>query len=134
VNTAFMLMTFLGQLTGTAAGNRLYARGGWVASGSLSVGFIGFSFLVCAARGPFETRWFGWGGGWSIRKKHKNSSDGRGEEKRSELMPKERANIETYALESSMNNTEKALEGEAGEDGTNLLRDMKNKSEVEESV
>lgn len=37
VNTAFMLCTFTGQLTGTSAGAKLYFRGGWVASGSLSV-------------------------------------------------------------------------------------------------
>lgn len=30
VNTAFMVMTFLGQITGTSAGNHLYARHGWV--------------------------------------------------------------------------------------------------------
>jgi predicted MFS family arabinose efflux permease len=36
VNTAYMLAAFMGQLTGTAVGNRLYAQGGWVASGSCS--------------------------------------------------------------------------------------------------
>ncbi|KAF2111858.1 major facilitator superfamily domain-containing protein, partial [Lophiotrema nucula] len=34
VNTAFMVATFCGQLVGTAAGNHIYARGGWIASGS----------------------------------------------------------------------------------------------------
>ena len=70
VNTAFMLMTFMGQLTGTSAGNKLYAQGGWIASGSLSVAFIAFSFVVCAVRGPHvsEQTWFGWSGGYSIRK------------------------------------------------------------------
>lgn len=29
VNTAYMALAFAGQLTGTAVGNRLYARGGW---------------------------------------------------------------------------------------------------------
>ncbi|EON64899.1 hypothetical protein W97_04133 [Coniosporium apollinis CBS 100218] len=77
VNTAFMLFTFCGQLTGTAAGNSLYARGGWIRSGSASVGFIGAALLVCAVRGPWETGWVGWSGGWSIRKKDPNSSDGR---------------------------------------------------------
>lgn len=77
VNTAFMLFTFCGQLTGTAAGNSLYARGGWIRSGSASVGFIGAALLVCAVRGPWETGWLGWTGGWSIRKKDPNSSDGR---------------------------------------------------------
>ncbi|KAK4949674.1 hypothetical protein LTR10_011515 [Elasticomyces elasticus] len=68
VNTAFMLCTFTGQLTGTSAGAKLYTRGGWVVSGSLSVAFIGLSFLVCLARGPYEKGWVGWGGGWDVRK------------------------------------------------------------------
>jgi hypothetical protein len=70
VNTAFMLMTFMGQLTGTSAGNKLYAQGGWTASGSLSVAFIAFSCVVCAVRGPHvpEQTWFGWKGGFDIRK------------------------------------------------------------------
>lgn len=34
VNTCYMLAAFTGQLTGTAVGNRLYALGGWHASGS----------------------------------------------------------------------------------------------------
>jgi predicted MFS family arabinose efflux permease len=82
VNTAFMLMTFMGQLTGTSAGNKLYAQGGWIASGSLSVAFIAFSFVVCAVRGPHvpEKTWFGWSGGFKIRK-------GLDTEKRSALMP-----------------------------------------------
>lgn len=36
VNTAYMVAAFSGQLTGTAVGNRLYALGGWVYSGSCS--------------------------------------------------------------------------------------------------
>jgi hypothetical protein len=36
VNTAYMVAAFSGQLTGTAVGNRLYAEGGWVYSGSCS--------------------------------------------------------------------------------------------------
>lgn len=39
VNTAYMLSAFSGQLTGTAVGNRLYAQGGWVYSGSCSSKF-----------------------------------------------------------------------------------------------
>ncbi|EXJ77492.1 hypothetical protein A1O3_09718 [Capronia epimyces CBS 606.96] len=70
VNTAFMLMTFTGQLTGTSAGAKLYARGGWVASGSLSVAFVALSIFVCFARGPYEHRWIGWAGGWNVRKQN----------------------------------------------------------------
>jgi hypothetical protein len=68
VNTAFMLCTFTGQLTGTSAGARLYARGGWVASGSLSVGLMGFALVACALRGPYEKGWIGWSGGWNVWK------------------------------------------------------------------
>ncbi len=69
MNTAFMLMTFTGQLTGTAAGNELYERGGWIASGSLSVALVGLNFVFCAVRGPWEEGWYGWTAGWRIRKK-----------------------------------------------------------------
>jgi hypothetical protein len=88
VNTAYMVAAFSGQLTGTAVGNRLYAQGGWVYSGSCSsksqsivtlvktalaniiatVGFIVLALIVCLVRGPRERGWFGWSGGWAIRR------------------------------------------------------------------
>ncbi|CAK7217481.1 hypothetical protein SCUCBS95973_003167 [Sporothrix curviconia] len=68
VNAAYMIASFTGQLTGTSAGNRLYAMGGWRYSGGLSIGLLCFAVLVCLARGPRETGWIGWHGGWSIRK------------------------------------------------------------------
>jgi hypothetical protein len=69
VNTAYMLCVFSGQLVGTAVGNRLFAEGGWVASGSASVGFIGLALAMCFVRGPYEKGWVGWGGGWSVRRR-----------------------------------------------------------------
>ncbi|KAK4913207.1 hypothetical protein LTR66_017230, partial [Elasticomyces elasticus] len=49
VNTVFMLCTFLGQITGTAAGNAIYDKhGGWKSSGSLGVGMVAFSFVAVA--------------------------------------------------------------------------------------
>ena len=69
INTAFMVSIFAGQLTGTAVGNALYARGGWVHSGGASIGFIGISLLSCFVRGPWETGWVGWKGGWSLRRR-----------------------------------------------------------------
>jgi hypothetical protein len=33
------------------------------------MGSIGAALVVASLRGPWETRWFGWRGGWSIRKK-----------------------------------------------------------------
>jgi len=69
VNTVFMVATFCGQLVGTSVGSNLYERGGWIASGSYSMGSIGAALVVASLRGPWETHWFGWRGGWSIRKK-----------------------------------------------------------------
>ncbi|KAL9130884.1 MAG: hypothetical protein Q9217_001034 [Psora testacea] len=79
-NTAFMVSAFCGQLVGTAVGNSLYAKGGWVRSGSASIGFVGLALCFCAARGPWEKRWVGWRGGWNIRKK-KTGAAGPEEEK-----------------------------------------------------
>ncbi|KAI1262619.1 MFS general substrate transporter [Xylariaceae sp. FL1019] len=68
VNTAYMVFSFAGQLTGTALGNRLYAQGGWIFSGSANIAFIGAGIVIGLARGPRETRWLGWRGGWNIRR------------------------------------------------------------------
>lgn len=67
VNTCYMISGFTGQLTGTAVGNALYARGGWRASGICNIAFLAFAVVVCFARGPREKGWLGWNGGWSIR-------------------------------------------------------------------
>jgi predicted MFS family arabinose efflux permease len=69
VNTAYMVSVFCGQLMGTAAGNHLYAQGGWVKSGSASVGFIGAALVFCVLRGPHEKGWVGWRGGMDMKKK-----------------------------------------------------------------
>jgi predicted MFS family arabinose efflux permease len=68
VNTAYMLSVFCGQLMGTAVGNRLYAQGGWISSGSASVGFVCAALLVCFLRAPHEKGWVGWRGGWKVRR------------------------------------------------------------------
>lgn len=77
MNTAFMVSTFCGQLVGTSAGAHVYAKGGWIASGSASVGFVVCAILTMVARGPWEEGWLGWTGGWSMKKKDKGSADGR---------------------------------------------------------
>ncbi|KAI4126504.1 MAG: hypothetical protein LQ338_003723 [Usnochroma carphineum] len=68
VNTAYMISAFVGQLTGTAVGNHVYARKGWVRSGSVSVGFLGAALSLCFLRGPREKGWIGWRGGWKLRR------------------------------------------------------------------
>jgi predicted MFS family arabinose efflux permease len=69
VNTAYMVSIFCGQLAGTAIGNTLFARGGWVRSGSASVAFVGAALIVAFVHGPWEKGWIGWGGGWGIRRR-----------------------------------------------------------------
>lgn len=68
INTGYMLLSFCGQLTGTAVGNRLFAQGGWTYSGGCSIGFVGLALIIAFARGPRETGWIGWGGGWKLRR------------------------------------------------------------------
>ncbi|PQE25862.1 major facilitator superfamily transporter protein [Rutstroemia sp. NJR-2017a BBW] len=81
-NTAYMVMVFCGQLTGTAAGNRVYALGGWERSGEMSIGFVGAGLLLCFWRGPWEEGWWGWGGGWGLRRRDLGA---RGLEKKEDL-------------------------------------------------
>jgi predicted MFS family arabinose efflux permease len=85
VNTAYMVATFCGQLVGTTVGAHLFAKGGWIASGSYSMGAIGMALIICLSRGPWEEGWLGWHGGWSIRKKARDSADGKAEEQRGHL-------------------------------------------------
>lgn len=96
VNTVFMICTFLGQITGTSAGNKIYERyNGWISSGSLSVAIVALSFLVVAARGPHETGWIGWGGGWG-KKDNRNVSeekDSLGMDSNDEVTRKEEAHV-----------------------------------------
>jgi predicted MFS family arabinose efflux permease len=109
VNTAFMVATFCGQLIGTSAGNRIYAAAGWTGSGSASVGFISAAILVIIARGPWEERWAGWRGGWSMIKKNKESADGKTADKRREEARDEEA--------GGLDANEKVLQEVAAEEG-----------------
>lgn len=126
VNTAFMLATFCGQLVGTAAGNHLYARGGWVLSGSYSVASIGGALVMCFLRAPWEEGWIGWGGGWSIRKKNADSGDGKGAEKvlyeggKKVVVSTEGDDVEKGAEQDVVNEqpAERAVELDAAEDAT----------------
>lgn len=140
VNTAFMVATFCGQLVGTAAGNHLYARGGWIASGSYSVGSIGAAMVCCFARGPWEDRWFGWRGGWSIYKKSAKSADGKADEKQTLGLAEARnggvADPEKGETQQEQINegatVEKGIEMLGAEDGENPVREMKDREEEED--
>ncbi|EUC45008.1 hypothetical protein COCMIDRAFT_96728 [Bipolaris oryzae ATCC 44560] len=109
VNTVFMVATFCGQLIGTAAGNHVYAATGWIGSGSLSVGFVCAALCVMLAKGPYEDGWVGWSGGWSMRKKDRDSADGRTKDKA--------LHGPVEAVESKTGANEKALDELAAEEG-----------------
>lgn len=113
VNTSFMVLSFLGQVMGTSAGNRLYARHGWIASGSLSIGLIAFSLFLVALRGPYEDRWIGWRGGASMKKRDKMSADGRPSSEVAQSMPDVHS-TEGIHEELEKGNIERALDEAAG--------------------
>ncbi|KAJ9155856.1 MFS general substrate transporter [Coniochaeta hoffmannii] len=69
VNSVYMVFTFCGQMSGTAAGNR----------------FLG----LVVVRGPHEKGWVGWSGGWELRVRSPaggivEGEDGNGGEERDE--------------------------------------------------
>lgn len=102
VNTAFVAMLMLGSLVGTKAGNQIYEDcGGWVASGCLSIGVIAFSFVIIALRGPHETRWIGWHGGWKPVKSDSQQDEEKGTSGRLEV------STETEAISRSASISEK---------------------------
>lgn len=130
-----VVSVFCGQLMGTAVGNKLYARGGWIASGSASVGFTGAALLVCLARGPWEKGWIGWGGGWGIRrrdlgpKKEEPATEQVLDEVSAEEAPE--SNVANGALDGKVHrSSEKSVEevSKSGEDADVELEGLKSKS------
>lgn len=99
VNTAYMVSVFVGQLIGTAVGNHLYARGGWVVSGSASVGFVSIALVVCFLRGPHEKGWVGWKGGYDMRRIVPKKPVKKDEETGQQPQPQPMAQEEDHAKE-----------------------------------
>lgn len=83
LNSVYMLTVFLGQIMGTASGTPAFERWGWIGSGSLGVGYICAGLVVLVLRGPFETRWIGWRGGWNVWK-HTTEKESSGQQESQE--------------------------------------------------
>ncbi|KAK8879029.1 MFS general substrate transporter [Apiospora arundinis] len=115
VNSVYMVFTFCGQLFGTAMGNRLYADGGWVHSGALSIGMVGLSLVITVARGPHEKGWLGWRGGWDLGNKKMKAREEEEPEQRQERPGQE--NIEGIAAEQQISDSEKSQNSGANENG-----------------
>ncbi|CAK7211013.1 hypothetical protein SEUCBS140593_001024 [Sporothrix eucalyptigena] len=75
VNTIFMVTGFFGMLMGTAVCNKLYAMGGWHYSGYAEIGFVVVALGLCFVRGPHESRWFGYRGGWRMKSSREAGED-----------------------------------------------------------
>ncbi len=76
VNTIYMVTGFFGMLAGTSICNRLYAMGGWYYSGYAEISFVVVAIGFAIVRGPHETRWFGYRGGWRMASSIATAGDG----------------------------------------------------------
>ena len=61
------MQLFLGQVTGTAAGSKVFTQYGWRADAALNVGLTVLTLFIHLARGPHVSRytWVGWSSGWA---------------------------------------------------------------------
>ncbi|KAK4055092.1 hypothetical protein OIV83_000372 [Microbotryomycetes sp. JL201] len=66
----YVTSIFVGQLVGTAVGTRVFLKGGWRAAGGFNFGLLGLMLLVLLCRGPMLANgtWFGWQGGFRMRR------------------------------------------------------------------
>ncbi|KAI5360983.1 putative major facilitator superfamily, MFS transporter superfamily [Septoria linicola] len=151
VNTAYMVFTFAGQLTGTSVGANLFENGGWVVSGSYSVASICVALLVTLSRGPWEEGWIGWHGGWSIWKRDRSSADGKPQQTGDQPQPFESMDEEKgegnehkdkhehrhgRGDQEAANavDVEKGLELRAAEDATSSIDDRGSSKSTEEKM
>ncbi|KAI0821370.1 major facilitator superfamily domain-containing protein [Irpex lacteus] len=77
MNAVMIISLFIGQIMGTAVGTKVFNADGWRPAAALSVGWQGFCLIVILLRGPHCKRytWFGYEGGWSIRKPQVKKDD-----------------------------------------------------------
>ncbi|KAK0191570.1 MFS superfamily [Armillaria mellea] len=70
LNALLLLSFFLGQVMGSSVGSRVFLEHGWRAGAGLSLGWTGLGFLLLLIRGPHCERktWFGYEGGFNVRK------------------------------------------------------------------
>lgn len=66
-------LTAINQTSGTAIMTKIYNSHGWYPTAGTAVAFLGVGMLALLLRGPHETGWIGWSGGWKVLKKEKMS-------------------------------------------------------------
>ena len=136
VNTAYMVSVFCGQLMGTAVGNHLYAQGGWTKSGSASVGFVCIALLFCFLRGPHETGWIGWHGGYNMKRENGGRKPMKDVEQPAEGAPQPFADdvkeqeARGQDLEGKHNDADRNSNGNASEKTLTIEEDGKSKEQA----
>jgi predicted MFS family arabinose efflux permease len=68
LNGVFLLFLFAGQTSGTAIMTSIYNSHGWRPTAGCAVAFVGGALVILCLRGPHETGWVGWRGGFGWRK------------------------------------------------------------------
>jgi len=72
LNGCYLFSAFAGQTTGTAVLTKIYNSRGWRPTGACAVAFVVAALCILMLRGPYETRWLGWRGGFvTLWKKEK---------------------------------------------------------------
>ncbi|KAJ7062035.1 hypothetical protein C8F01DRAFT_1136213 [Mycena amicta] len=71
LNALLILSAYIGQVTGTAVGTKLFVEGGYELSSGVRIAFGCLGLLVLVARGPDVNRktWAGWEGRMELRKR-----------------------------------------------------------------
>ncbi|KAH9948293.1 major facilitator superfamily domain-containing protein [Amylocystis lapponica] len=71
LNAVMLLSLFIGQVMGTSVGTKVFVQYGWRPAAALSLAWTGFMLFLLLLRGPHVPRhtWFGYAGGYEVRKK-----------------------------------------------------------------
>jgi hypothetical protein len=65
-----VVAVFVGQVIGTAVSTRIFLDNGWRVCYGVALGWTAIQVIILLLRGPHlpTDRWFGWAGGWAVRK------------------------------------------------------------------
>ncbi|KAL5519737.1 hypothetical protein ACEPAG_1397 [Sanghuangporus baumii] len=87
MNAVLIIWIFIGQVTGTAVGTKLFLSFSWRAAAAFALGLYALQVCVLFLRGPHCARytWVGYEGGMEWRKEgRRNEKEGKGEEEEGE--------------------------------------------------
>ncbi|KAI5121348.1 hypothetical protein M0805_000656 [Coniferiporia weirii] len=120
MNAVLIIWIFLGQVTGTAVGTKIFLRFGWRAAAAFSMGLYAFQIGILFLRGPHCKRytWFGYEGGVEMRKDVVQERDRLGEEEKAAPTDNEKSAVPEGGNEKV---DMKSSSGEKGDPGPELI-------------